>query len=124
MPIAPAESAGGQDQRRLPSVNASAVTFTDPKGVRHTAEVAADSLFEAAVLAIQILKRDGWVTDTIGATKLEVEVREPATKHIVPPLQIQRWLDGSSPSPYERVKKDRLRTLLKQRTSPPAGDVR
>jgi hypothetical protein len=38
-----------------------AVTFTDPKGVRHTAEVATDSLFETALLAIQILKRDGWV---------------------------------------------------------------
>jgi hypothetical protein len=44
--------------------------------------VAAESLFEAAALAIQILRRDGWVTDAIGAgTRLEVEVREPATKH-------------------------------------------
>lgn len=40
-----------------------AVTFTDSRGVRHTADVAAESLFAAAVLAIQILKRDGWITD-------------------------------------------------------------
>src|SRR5437762_4644236 len=93
-----------------------AVTFTDAQGVRHTAEVAADSLFEAAVLAIQILKRDGSITDTIGAaTKLEVEVREPATKHTGTMLQIQRWLDGATPSPNERVKKDRLKALLSGR---------
>ena len=46
------------------------------------------------VLAIQILMRDGWITDTIGAaTKLEVEVREPATRHTV---TCSKFSDGSA----------------------------
>ena len=56
------------------------------------------------------------VTDTIGtATKLEVKVREPATKHTVTMWQIQRSLDEATPSPNERVKKDRLKALLSLR---------
>lgn len=87
--------------------------------MRHRPKVAAESLFEAAALAIQILRRDGWVTDAIGAgTRLEVEVREPATKHTVTLLQIERWLDGATPSPNERVRKDRLRALLKDPSAP------
>jgi hypothetical protein len=89
------------------------VSFTDSRGIRHTAEVQADSLFEAAVLALGILKHDGWITETIGAaTRLEVEVREPVTRHVVTLLQVQRWLNGATPSPSDRVKKDRLKALL------------
>jgi hypothetical protein len=54
------------------------------------------------------------------ATKLEVEVREPITRHTLTLLQIQRWLDGATPSPNERVKKDRLRALLTDGPGPSA----
>jgi hypothetical protein len=97
---------------------------TDARGVRHTAEVSASSLFEAAVLAVQVLRRDGWIEDAIGGgSKLEVEVREPATRHMVTMLQIKRWLNGATISPNERVKKDRLRSLLTDAAarSPRAG---
>src|SRR5687767_10014132 len=97
------------------SLRTCAVTFTDSRGVKHTAEVATESLFEAAVLGMQILKRDGWIQETFGAaTKIHIEVREPATSHTVTIQQIERWLSGATISPNERVKKDRLRTLLKE----------
>ena len=96
------------------SLRTCAVTFTDSRGVKHTAEVAAESLFEAAVLGMQILKRDGWIQETFGAaTKIEIEVRDPATKHSVTLQQIERWLSGATISPNERVKKDRLKAMLK-----------
>jgi hypothetical protein len=89
------------------------VTLTDVSGVRHTAEVAAESLFEAAAMALAVLKKDGW-TNTIGpAARLEVEVREAVVKHTVTVTQIERWLQGATTSPNERVRKDRLRALLK-----------
>jgi hypothetical protein len=89
-----------------------AVTFTDSRGIRHTVEVSAESLFEAAILGPQTLKQDSW-TEPIGpATKLEVEIREPVARHTVTMLQVQRWLEGATPSPNERVKKDRLKQLL------------
>lgn len=78
-------------------------------------DVTAESLFEAAGLGVAALKNDGR-TDSIGpATKLEVEVRHPSVRHSVSVLQIQRWLQGATTSPNERVKKDRLARLLSSR---------
>lgn len=68
-----------------------AVTFTDPRGVKHTVEVVAESLFEAAVLGVQVLRKDGWIEGMLGATtKIDVEVREPVTRHTVTMQQIER----------------------------------
>jgi hypothetical protein len=39
------------------------VTVADSRGIRHAAEVQAETLFEAAVLGLQILKKDGWIAD-------------------------------------------------------------
>lgn len=88
------------------------VSLTDSQGIKHTVEVTADSLFEAAAMALAVFKKDGW-TDPVGsAARLEVQVREPAVTHTVSVLQIQRWLQGATPSPNERVRKDKLRALL------------
>jgi hypothetical protein len=51
--------------------------------VRHSIEVTSASLYEAAILALKMLREDGW-TDTIGnATKHEIQVRTPAVTHEV-----------------------------------------
>jgi len=53
------------------------VTLTDVRGVRHSVEVQAESLFEAAGQALAVLKAHDWV-DAIGpATPLDVKVAEP-----------------------------------------------
>jgi len=88
------------------------VTLTDARGIRHTVDVTAESLFEAAGLGLAALKKDGWTDPIAPATKLEVEVRHPAVRHSVSVLQIQRWLQGATISPNERVTKDRLTRLL------------
>jgi hypothetical protein len=66
------------------------VSLTDPKGVRHAVDVTAESLHEAAAMALVVYKQNGW-TDPVGsAARLEVEVREPAVK--------AHWLgDADSP---------------------------
>jgi hypothetical protein len=77
-------------------------------------EVVADSLFEAAILGLRILRKEEWFQEGIAAaTKIEVAVREPATIHTITLEQIERWLTGATISPNERVKKDRLRGMLK-----------
>jgi len=87
------------------------VSVRDNRGVFHAVDVVAESVFEAAALALDVLRKDTW-TDPIGAsTPLQVEVREPVTKHTVTLLQIQRWVEGSA-SPKERIQKNRIRTLL------------
>ena len=89
------------------------VSVTNPVGITHAVEVQAESLFEAAALALAALKKEGW-TDPIGpATRLEVEVRPPAVRHTLSVIQLQRWLATAASSPHERVMKERLKALLK-----------
>jgi hypothetical protein len=88
------------------------VTVIDIRGVRHTAEVTSETLFEAAVIGLTALKRDGWMGHLGPATRLEVEVKEPTVTHVLSVQQIQRWLESSG-NPSEQAKKARLRDLLR-----------
>jgi hypothetical protein len=89
------------------------VSFVDNRGIRHSVEVQAETLFEAAVLALQILKKEPWSEPVGAASQIHVEVREPVTQHVVTMMQVERWLSGSTPNPADRLKKDRLKQLLK-----------
>ena len=58
------------------------VSFAGERGVRHSVEVTADTLYEAAATALSIFKQS-------------------RTMHRVTPHQIQRWCDGVAVSPDE-----------------------
>lgn len=88
------------------------VSFKDTNGLGHAVEVQADSMYEAAVLALRALKRDAW-TDQIGpGTRITVQIQEPAVEHFLMFAQLVRWLDGASRSPAEAVRKKHLKDLL------------
>lgn len=88
------------------------MALTDSAGVRHWVEVSAETLFEAAALGLAALKREDWVNgDGPGAT-LEIFVTPPVVRHSVSIRQVQKWLDGMTTSPKERVRKERLKALL------------
>lgn len=91
-----------------------AVSFRDHRGIRHTVDVQAESLFEAAVLAVQQFRQDPWLERIGPATVLDVEVRQPATRHAVSLQQVERWLAGATPNPMEASKKARLKMILVQ----------
>jgi hypothetical protein len=91
-----------------------AITYTDSRGIRHSVDVTAESLFEAAVLGVQLLRKDGWIEDRLAlAARLEIEVREPGTRHTVTLQQVERWLNGATGSPNDRVRRDRLKQMLR-----------
>ena len=92
-----------------------AVSFTDIRGIRHSADVEAESLYEAAVQGIRRLNQDPWIERIGPATKLDIEVREPATKHTLTVEQVERWLAGTTKNPTEATKKKKLKLLLVQR---------
>jgi hypothetical protein len=77
------------------------VSFVDTDGIRHTVEVEAESLFEAAAPALRTFKQHDCEPGVI--TKLEV-VRSAVT-HTVTPKRLHRWLQGSAKSPKEAVRK-------------------
>jgi hypothetical protein len=90
------------------------VTVTDVRGSRHSVEILAESVFEAAALGLKLLRDDGWVDKPGLATRLEIQAKTPAVRHEVTVQQIQRWLEGSSISPNEMVRKAKLKAMLGQ----------
>jgi hypothetical protein len=88
------------------------VSFKDERGIRHAVEVEAESLFEAAILAVRAFRKAEWIDNVGPAMPLEVEVRAPVIKHTITLIQVQRWLEGSVNSPNEMVKKAKLKELL------------
>jgi hypothetical protein len=88
------------------------VSFLYPEGVRHTAEVEAESLYEAAVLAMcafshhDCAPRDG--------SALQIEVTGPSVTHSVTPARVREWLRSSAKTPSDRIVKQRLISLLEK----------
>jgi len=85
------------------------VSFVDLDGVRHSVEVQADGLYEAAVLGLCGFRKHE--LDPGGLTELNVEVRSSVT-HTLSVTKVREWLQRGVRSPREAVVKDRLRTLL------------
>jgi hypothetical protein len=64
-------------------VRACVVSFAGQRGVRHSVEVTAETLYEAAAQALSIFRQSAWA-DAIGpGTELCVTVRNPETTHCV-----------------------------------------
>jgi hypothetical protein len=91
------------------------VSFVDVRGIRHSAEVEAESLYEAAVLGIRRLTHDQWSGKIGNGTVFDVEVRDPSTRHAISLAQIERGLAGATSNPTEATRKARLKNLLVQR---------
>lgn len=85
------------------------VSYLDVSGIRHSVEVQADSLYEAAVLAVKILREHDCAPAEI--SKLEVEIRSSVT-HEITLKKVRQWLHGGAKSPKEAVTKERLREIL------------
>ena len=79
------------------------VRFSGPSGIRHSVDVTAESVYEAAALGVSTLRRDGWADALALGTELEVHVREPPTCHRITVQQIHRWCDGIAASPDETL---------------------
>lgn len=88
------------------------MSFAGERGVRHSVEVTASTLYEAAAQALAIFKQSDWA-DVIGPnTELLVTVKNPETMHTVTPAQVRRWCDGVTLSPEEVLKRHRVKTLI------------
>ena len=85
------------------------VSYLDPSGIRHTVELEASSLYEAAALALRAFRAHHCDPGEMG--KLEVEIRSSVT-HTLTVQRLETWLKGGAKSPKEAVMKERLRALL------------
>jgi len=85
------------------------VSYLDTSGIRHTVELQAESLYEAAALALRTFRQHG--CDPGVMSKLEVEIRSSVT-HTLTVQRLQTWLNGGAKNPKEAVIKERLRELV------------
>ncbi len=73
----------------------------------------AQSLFEAAVLAVKAFRGTEWMESGPGTgTILEVSVLHPVARHRIPLQKVTSWLEANGRSPKEQANKQRLRDLL------------
>jgi hypothetical protein len=94
---------------RLRGMASCIVSYLDYEGLRHSVEVEAGSLYEAAVLAMRTFKQHDCEPGLI--TNLEVEIRSSVI-HTVTPKKVHQWLEGGARSPKDAVLKERLRAML------------
>lgn len=80
--------------------------------IRHSVDVTAESVYEAAALGVSALRESGWADAVALGTELEIQVKEPPTCHRLTVHQIHRWCDGIATSPDETPKQRRLKHLL------------
>lgn len=97
----------------MPTAHTCIVSFADSEGIRHSVEVTASTLYEAAALAIAEFRRCGFTANAPGpATRLTVAVKIPATYHEVQWGKIEAWLQSAG-KPNEQALKSRMRELLR-----------
>jgi hypothetical protein len=83
------------------------------RGIEYAVEVAAASLYEAAILALAEFRRCGFAEATFSpATQLNVCVKAPEEEHTVSVAKLRSWLEGGAKSPNQKVEKERLKGLL------------
>lgn len=87
--------------------------------MRHSVEVAASSLYEAAVLALKEFRSCSFTEVNAGkGTKLNVAVSGPAEAHEITVGQVESWLRTMGKSPREQSAKVRLAELLAEMIPP------
>jgi hypothetical protein len=86
------------------------VSFRDSEGVQHSVDVGAETLYEAAVLALRSFREHDCAPGP--GAHLAIEVKNPSVTHTVVARRIEEWLDGGAKSPKEAIDKRRLKELL------------
>lgn len=84
------------------------VSFLDLDGIRHSVEVNAEGLYEAAVLGLATFRKHDFQPGAL--TQLEIEVRSSIT-HTVAVRQAHEWPQRGVRTPKEAVLKERFRSM-------------
>jgi len=89
------------------------VTFRDAEGVEHAVAVTAESLYEAAALALQQFRRSEWSREaSLDTGTFKVEVCEPSTFYRVKVAELEQWLTRSGGKPRDVALRQKVRSRL------------
>jgi len=85
------------------------VSFVDSGGIRHSVEVQADSMYQAAAAALEAFHEHG--CRPVSAVELEVQVRSAVT-HNIRVGRLKQWAEAGGRCPQEAMLKRRIRAVL------------
>jgi phosphoribosylformimino-5-aminoimidazole carboxamide ribonucleotide (ProFAR) isomerase len=88
------------------------VTIRDPEGIEHTAEVTADSLYEAIALGLKAIRESSWVEGIAQNFAIRILVRDTPVEHTVEFRAFNKWLEQRGRTPREIITKSRIREIL------------
>ena len=91
------------------------VKLRDDHGTEHSVTVYAESLYEAALRGLNLLNSVGWESDGETIQKVEVEVHQEPTRHVVDVPRLLKWVKQSETHPGEKMRKEKLWKLLGMR---------
>jgi hypothetical protein len=91
------------------------VKLRDAEGVEHAAQVIAESLYEAACMALRQFRRSAWSRETaVDAGTIQVEVWEAPTVYKISVGSLEKWLSRSGGSPREVALRHKIRGRMKE----------
>ena len=88
------------------------VTIRDLEGIEHTAEVSAESLYEAVALGLRTIRECSWAKDIGQNVTIRVLARDTPVEHTVEFRQFHKWLEQRGRSPREITARARVREIL------------
>jgi phosphoribosylformimino-5-aminoimidazole carboxamide ribonucleotide (ProFAR) isomerase len=88
------------------------VTIRDPEGIEHTAEVTAESLYEAIALGLKAIRESSWVDGIAQNFAIRVLVRDTPVEHTVEFRAFNKWLEQRGRTPKEITIRSRIREIL------------
>ena len=86
------------------------VSYTDQDGVKHSVEITARSLFEAAIVGMNAMKVPDWFNRS--TLLIEIRVKTPETIHTVSNAVLTAWLARKGRTPRETALKARLQEMV------------
>jgi|SRR5271166_1719673 len=96
------------------AIRACKVSVCDLKGVEHSVEVTAQSVFEAVAQGLRIFRESDWIEEIgRGQTMLVVTAKQPEVEHKIRMRDFEHWLESEGRTPAEVALKNRVRELLK-----------
>ena len=88
------------------------VSIRDAEGIEHTAEVTAESLYEAVALGLRAIRQCSWVEDISQNFTIRVLARDTPVEHTVELRAFHKWLEQRGRSPREITARARVREIL------------
>jgi hypothetical protein len=90
------------------------VTITDMDGIEHTAQVNANSLYEAVALGLRAIKKSSWAGEIPeGLTTVTVHVIDDPIEHTVQMKVFRKWITRQGGSPSDRSARAKVREILR-----------